>query len=320
MTEDRDQHILRYPVYTLDKKELLPAGVTLTAETMRELYASGQANGSRMVKLLEYGEVKNDILDFFALAPYNVIFSDREQIASLLEVMARVELVLPILESLDYFRQEDFYTYRHMLLVFALSIFLGQELMKEDLDLINGALASPAHDFGKICVPLEVLKKSDPLTRTERQVLEHHTLAGYVLLCYYHDKELSARVARDHHERCNGSGYPLGLALRDPLVEIVVVSDIYDALISPRPYRLVSYDNRTALEEICRRAERGEFNWNVVKALVACNRKNKRHYRDCTVSTEIRGTPPAGNVYATLADDPDSSSKNGESGAKGVKC
>ena len=305
MTEAASQHILQHPVYTLDKKELLPAGAALTAETMGELYAAGQANGSRVIKLLEYGTVKPDILDFFSQPPYNMIFSDRERTASLLEVMAHAQLLLPVLESLDYFRKEDFYTYRHMLLVFALSIFLGQELMKEELDLMNGALVSPAHDFGKICVPLDVLKKSDPLTRTERQILEHHTLAGYVLLRYYNDKELSARVARDHHERCDGSGYPLGIVLRDPLVEIVVVSDIYDALISPRSYRPVSYDNRTALEKICMKAERGEFSWNIVKALVASNRKDKPHYSYCQVSMEKRGNPPSANAYGFLADDPD---------------
>jgi HD-GYP domain-containing protein (c-di-GMP phosphodiesterase class II) len=303
MTEDTRQHILQYPVFTLDKKELLPAGVTLTAEILEELSVLGRANSPRVIKLLDYGSIRKDMLEFFSLPPYNLIFSDQEQIASLLEVMARAKLMLPVLESLDYFRQEDFYTYRHMLLVFALSILLGQELMKEDLEVMNGALVSPAHDFGKICVPLEVLKKSTPLTRTERQILEHHTLAGYVLLRYYNDNELSTRVARDHHERCNGSGYPLGIALQDPLIEIVVVSDIYDALISPRPYRAVSYDNRTALEEICKRAGRGEFNWNVVKALVACNRKDKPHYTRCTISAEKRGTPPPGNTYGTTAED-----------------
>jgi HD-GYP domain-containing protein (c-di-GMP phosphodiesterase class II) len=189
-----------------------------------------------------------------------------------------------------------------MLLVFALSIHLGQELLKEDLDLMNGAFSSPAHDFGKICVPLEVLKKNDPLTRTERQILEHHTLAGYVLLKYYHDSDLSARIARDHHERNNGSGYPGGITLKDRLVEIVIVSDIYDALISPRPYRPISYDNRTAIEEICSKAERGEIGWDAVKALVACNRKNKPHYSICDISADKRGTPPPGNVYGITAD------------------
>ncbi|UCH97093.1 MAG: HD domain-containing protein [Candidatus Aminicenantes bacterium] len=222
MAEMEDKYTLQYPVYTLDNKELLPAGATLNEGRLNELNRLRKGIEFRTAKLLEYGSIKNDVLDFFSQPPYDIIFAGRERAGSVLEVMANIELKVPVLESLDYFKQEDFYTYRHMLLVFALSISLGQELLKEDLDLINGALASPAHDFGKICVPLNVLKKSNPLTRTERQVLEHHTLAGYVLLRYYNNNELAATIARDHHERNDGTGYPIGIHLRDPLVEIVV--------------------------------------------------------------------------------------------------
>lgn len=296
------EYKLQYPVYTLDNIELFPAGTILSEGKSGELSTLKKGPRTSTVKLFDYGSIKKDILDFLSQPPYDNIFSDREQVASMLEVMAMSELKFPVLECLDYFRGEDFYTYRHMLLVFALSIHLGQELLKEDLDLMNGAFSSPAHDFGKICVPLEVLKKADPLTRTERQVLEHHTLAGYVLLKYYHDSDLSARIARDHHERNNGSGYPGGITLKDRLVEIVIVSDIYDALISPRPYRPISYDNRTAIEEICSKAERGEIGWDTVKALVACNRKNKPHYSICDISSDKRGTPPPGNVYGITDD------------------
>ena len=60
---------------------------------------------------------------------------------------------------------------------------------------------------------------------------------------------MAARVARDHHEFRDGSGYMRGVKLNDPMVEIVAVCDIYDGLLSPRPYRTAAYDNRTALEE-----------------------------------------------------------------------
>jgi len=291
------KYTLQYPVETLDNIQLFPAGTVLSEEKLAELRTFNQADQVRTVRLFDYGSVKKDLLDFLSQPPYDVIFSEKEQVNSMLEIMAMSELKFPVLECLDYFRGEDFYTYRHMLLVFALSIHLGQELLKDDLDLMNGAFSSPAHDFGKICVPLEVLKKNGPLTQSERKMLEHHTMAGYVLLKYYRDNDLSARIARDHHERNNGSGYPRGITLADRLVEIVVVSDIYDALISPRPYRPASYDNRTAIEEICNKAEKGEVSWDVVKALVASNRKDKPHYSICDLSGEKRGTPPPDNVY-----------------------
>jgi HD-GYP domain-containing protein (c-di-GMP phosphodiesterase class II) len=296
------KYTLQYPVETLDNIQLFPAGTILSEGKLAELNTLRQFDQVRAVRLFDYGSVKKNILNFISQPPYDIIFSDREQVDSMLEIMAMSELKLPVLECLDYFRGEDFYTYRHMLLVFALSVHLGQELLKDDLDLMNGAFSSPAHDFGKICVPLEVLKKSGPLARSERKILEHHTLAGYVLLKYYRDSDLAARIARDHHERNNGSGYPAGIALKDRLVDIVVVSDIYDALLSPRPYRPVSYDNRTAIEEICSKAEKGEISWDVVKALVACNRKNKPHYSVCNISAEKRGTPPPNNVHGITAE------------------
>ncbi|UCH97092.1 MAG: hypothetical protein JSV88_09640 [Candidatus Aminicenantes bacterium] len=80
-------------------------------------------------------------------------------------------------------------------------------------------------------------------------------------------------------------------------------SDIYDALISPRPYRPSSYDNRTALEEICQKANKGELNWDVVKALIACNRQEKPHYSECTLSKDNRGIPPPDSLYGIFADE-----------------
>ena len=146
----------------------------------------------------------------------------------------------------------------------------------------------------KTIVPLNILKKSTPLTLNERDILENHAAAGFLLLSYYYQdvNNPGAKVARDHHERRDGSGYPCGTRLNDPMVEIVAVSDVYDALISQRPYRAVSYDNRTALEEITGMAEKNEIGWEVVKALIGHNRKDKPHYSEVTVSVEKRGTPP----------------------------
>ncbi|MDY6951474.1 MAG: hypothetical protein SWE60_08180, partial [Thermodesulfobacteriota bacterium] len=86
------------------------------------------------------------------------------------------------------------------------------------------------------------------------------------------------------------------------LVEIVVASDVYDALISKRPYRATSYDNRTALEEITALAETNQISWDVVKALIARNRASKPHYSECVVSAEKRGTPPSDSAYGVIAD------------------
>ena len=129
--------------------------------------------------------------------------------------------------------------------------------------------------------------------------LSHHAAAGYVLLSYFlkDSNHPAAITARDHHERCDGSGYPRGIALRDRVVEIVAVSDVFDALISPRPYRPIAYDLRTALEEVTVLAQKGTISADVVRALISFNRKDQPPYADCVLPQELRGTPPPGNLY-----------------------
>ena len=296
---------LLHPVHTLDNRLLVPAGTVLSAETLDAIISSNRATSYQTHSLLQYGSVKRDLLALLSQPPYDVIFADQKQIANLINTMESVHQVLPILQSLDYFKQHDFYTYRHILVVFALSILLAKDLVSDHQDLIQQAATGTSHDFGKVCVPLHILKKTDPLTQSERSILKHHTGAGFVLLCYYlkDSENISAIVARDHHERKDGSGYPGGIKLTDPMVEIILVSDVYDALIAVRPYRPVSYDNRTALEEITRMAENNAIGWDVVRALTAHNRKDKPHYTEVKVSMEKRGTPPPGNFYGVTAEE-----------------
>ena len=298
---------LDYPVHTIEEKVLLPAETGLSAETLEVLIASNREMSYEICPLLSYGTVKKQILHLINKPPYNVIFSDEEMIAEIMAMMETARLPVPVLQSLDYFKEHDYHTYCHSLMVFVLSTLLAKELIPDKHDWIQETTAGPTHDIGKTCVPLKVLKKTTPLTRRERSMLDHHTAAGYVLLTYFHKdpKNLAAVVARDHHERKDGSGKPRGIHLRDRVVEIIVACDVYDALISPRPYRPVSYDNRTALEEITRMAEKKQIGWEVAKALVSFNRKKRPLYSETDISQEKRGTPPAMNLYGVIADEPD---------------
>jgi HD-GYP domain-containing protein (c-di-GMP phosphodiesterase class II) len=295
---------LDYPVYTLDSRLLLPAGDKLTSKILDELIAKNKGTFYRGIPFLEQGTNYHDIQRLLQEPPYNLIFGEQER-AFAFSLMKKISFIAPVLEFLNYFKEHDFYTYRHTLMVFALSTILARDLVGKSEDLIMEAMAGTIHDFGKICVPLEILKKSDPLTRTNRNILEHHTSAGFVLLSYFHQdhRSFAARVAKEHHERRDGSGYPLGISLRDIMVETIAACDIYDALLSPRPYRPTPYDNRTALEEITGMTQRGQLSWKVVQVLISHNRKDKPHFRECKVSFEKRGTPPSGNLYGVIIDE-----------------
>lgn len=288
---------------------LLDAGTRLTPQRMRAFIAERPV-AIRSRRLLDYRRIRSDLEDFFAQAPYDVIFGDTATKQALIEIAGQVIMPEAVLESLYHFRDLDFYTYRHTLLVFALSMLIARELIDDRHSLLQEVMAGPTHDIGKRCVPLHVLTKAAPLTPDEVDHLRHHALAGYVLLVHYYQDPhiLAARVARDHHERRDGSGYPLGIPIDNLMVDIIMVSDVYDALISPRPYRPVSFDNRTALDEITRQAEAGIISDTVARVLVALNRRSRPHFSRCVLSAERRGRPPADNHYGIIAVDPDDAS------------
>jgi HD-GYP domain-containing protein (c-di-GMP phosphodiesterase class II) len=296
-------------VTTLDGREILPAGTVLTEQVAAEVAALGRCELREECGLLDYAGVREDLQRFLAIPPYLDIFCAEEITRPLLEQMQTVHLPLPLLKALDYFRRHDFHTYRHVLMVFTLSTLLAGESASGTLRSGDDYMAGPSHDFGKLMVPLQVLKKTGPLTVSEQRLLKHHPLTGYVLLSFYLGDHLhpAVLVARDHHERCNASGYPRGVSELGTVAELVATCDVYDALLSPRPYRPLSYDNRTALEELTRMAEAGALSWASVEALVACNRHGRDGRDQVVVSRDVRGTPPVGNCYGMVIDDPEQS-------------
>jgi HD-GYP domain-containing protein (c-di-GMP phosphodiesterase class II) len=296
---------LHYPVHTLDGEEILPSGTILSDTTLEEVAARGKKVLSPPLLAMEFSTVRRDLLALTGRGVYRTIFGDEAEYRGLIRLLEMTRLPLPVLESIEFYKRNDPYTYHHILLVFALSSHLARNLLDGFDEILQEAAAGPFHDFGKICIPLEILTKKTALRKSERKALEHHTLAGFILLSYYlkDSGNLAAVVARDHHERLDGSGYPRGILLSSRLVEIVAACDVYDALISPRPYRVSIYDNRTALEGITAMAEEGKIGWDVVQVLVSHHRKGKPRPEECKVSVEKRGKPPEGNLYGIVLPD-----------------
>lgn len=95
------------------------------------------------------------------------------------------------------------------------------------------------HDVGKIAVPSEILTKPGRLTDTEFMLIKAHTQIGYDILSGIDFPWQIAEMARQHHERLDGSGYPRGLVGEQILPEarILAVADVVEAMMSHRPYR-----------------------------------------------------------------------------------
>ena len=113
-------------------------------------------------------------------------------------------------------------------------------LFEEEVRMIE--LAAPLHDIGKIAIPDALLLKPGPLTAEETLVMQRHPRIGHELLSGSQNRfiQIAATITLHHHERFDGSGYPDGLAGEAIPLEarIVTVADVFDALISPRPYKL----------------------------------------------------------------------------------
>ncbi len=94
------------------------------------------------------------------------------------------------------------------------------------------------HDVGKIGTPDDILNKTGPLDDWEREIMNEHTKNGAYILSTY-PKTMAMEIARSHHEKWDGSGYPYGIfAEMIPLsARIVCVADVYDALRSKRSYK-----------------------------------------------------------------------------------
>ena len=101
--------------------------------------------------------------------------------------------------------------------------------------------AAPMHDIGKIGIQDNILLKPGKFEQTEWMTMQQHTIIGHSILSNSQSRyiQTGSIIALNHHERFDGSGYPNGTSGKDiPLVaRIVSVADVYDALVSARPYK-----------------------------------------------------------------------------------
>ncbi|MGI9862400.1 HD-GYP domain-containing protein [Moorella naiadis] len=158
-------------------------------------------------------------------------------INSLLEdLLDRKELML----NLTDIRTLDDYTFAHSVNVCILALVTGLTLHYTRSALLHLGMGALLHDIGKTCIPLHILNKPGRLTVEEYELVCHHAQYGFDILRLQKEVSLvSARVALEHHERYNGSGYPRGLKGEEihEFARITGVVDVYDALTADRVYR-----------------------------------------------------------------------------------
>lgn len=145
----------------------------------------------------------------------------------------------------------DPYTAGHQRRVTQLACAIAKELGLSGNQITGLRLAGLIHDIGKVRVPAEILTNPDGLSDAEFTMIKTHPVLGYEILKTMDLPWPIADIIYQHHERMDGSGYPLGIAAKDIIVEarILAVADVVEAISSHRPYR-PAHSIDTALKEI----------------------------------------------------------------------
>lgn len=132
------------------------------------------------------------------------------------------------------------YTYSHCVNVGIISTYIGAKLNYSKKELIQVSTAGMLHDIGKKYIPISILDKEEKLTYDEYNIIRNHPKSGYKMIKDLNGISGLSKVAvLDHHERCDGSGYPRGLVCNDisTFGKVIAVADTYDAMTSDRSYR-----------------------------------------------------------------------------------
>lgn len=133
----------------------------------------------------------------------------------------------------------DPYTAGHQSRVSALSVAIGREMGLPEEQIEGLRLGATIHDIGKVSVPTEILNKPGRLSPIEFSLIKSHSQTGHDIIKDVKFPWPIAEMILQHHERMDGSGYPLGLKGEEIIVEarIMSVADVVEAMASHRPYR-----------------------------------------------------------------------------------
>ena len=186
--------------------------------------------------------------------------------------LAHVETVMLLAAAAE---AHDRTTGKHLQNVRTISEQLARELGHGDEDARELGLAAVLHDMGKIRVADSVLANTGRLSSEEWELMQHHSVWGEQFLAGRSGFELAARIARSHHERWDGGGYPDGLKAGQipEAAAIVAVADSFDAMTSDRPYK-PGRSSAAAIQEIVA-CSGTQFSPKVAHALVQLYKERK---------------------------------------------
>lgn len=171
---------------------------------------------------------------FLALFPLTLVhISFRGYVKLQTEARNTFERISQLLDARDH------YTAVHSMEVAELAVLIGQEMGLGQREIEQVDVAARVHDIGKIAIPDSILLKPGKLDEDEWVKMREHPVVSAELIAGIEIYSSVSRAVRHEHERWNGTGYPDGLKGEEiPLLSrIISAADIYNALMTDRPYR-----------------------------------------------------------------------------------
>ena len=162
----------------------------------------------------------------------------------------------------------DEYTFKHSVDVATMSMIVAKKHGLSRQEVYDLGISGLLHDVGKSKIPNEILNKAGKLTDDEFMMMKQHSLFGYQILKEKDDLSNSIKLGvLQHHEKMNGKGYPMGVPSEkiNLFARIISVADIYDALVTERPYKK-PFSPRDAIEMIMSLTE--ELDIDVMKSFL----------------------------------------------------
>ncbi len=154
--------------------------------------------------------------------------------------------------NIDTLKFSDEYTFQHSVDVATISMLIAKNSNMSEREIQKIGMAGLLHDMGKSKIPNEILNKAGKLTEEEFAIMKNHSLYGYQILKEKGGipQEVLMGVLQ-HHEKLNGRGYPMGVEADKifPYAKILAIADIYDALVTERPYKK-AFSQQDAIEMI----------------------------------------------------------------------
>jgi putative nucleotidyltransferase with HDIG domain len=217
---------------------------------------------ARIKNHLELKAYREDLKGLVEVRTRELVDSQTANRAMAIELRYFFETMGEVLASRDH------YTSEHALRVAEISVRIGRVLGLDAKELEILELGCLVHDIGKVAIPDDVLLKPGRFDKQDRQIMECHPLIGARLFSRRFEDDRIALIILQHHERLDGSGYPAGVKDDDinDLAKIVMVADVYEALVARRPYKKPMTRGQ-ALAILYDDAGRGKVREAIVRAL-----------------------------------------------------